>query len=142
MGATRIALLALETLHELQPLLLGLATQLLQLLCHAEVGLELPTILVGFLESLRDLKANAPELHSLFSEYRVVRRNDYVYEVVLYPMHYSVPVRIGARVDPGMLQYALMMLDMLEREGKLAGAVELDFRSGEGVLRMREDRRG
>ena len=108
----------------------------------ARTGLELPSILVEFLESLRELKMHSPEMYGLFSEYRVVRKNDYVYEVVLYPMHYSVPVRVGTTIDAGMLQYVLMMLDMLNREGRLAGATELDFRSGEGVLRMKGDDRG
>ena len=108
----------------------------------AEIGLQLPGVLVEFLESLRTLKLQSPELYGLFSEFRVVRKNDYVYEVVLYPMHYALPVRIGARIEASMVQYIVMMLDMLEREGRLGGAEELDFRTGEGVLRMREDERG
>jgi POTRA domain, FtsQ-type len=108
----------------------------------ADIGLQLPGLLVGFLESLRTLRDDSPELYALFSEYRVVRKNDSSFDVVLYPMHFSVPVRIGATIDAGMVQYIVMMLDMLRRDGRLEAAAELDFRSGEGVLRAKGDDRG
>ena len=103
----------------------------------ADIGLRLPDLLVGFLESLGKLRDDAPELYALFSVYRLVRKNDSAFDVVLYPMHFSVPVRIGTRIDAGMVQYIVMMLDMLRREGRLEDAAELDFRSGEGVLRAK-----
>ncbi|MFW5742866.1 MAG: hypothetical protein ACOC2D_06265, partial [Spirochaetota bacterium] len=56
----------------------------------------------------------------------------------LYPMHYALPVRIGTSIDEDMIQYVMMMLDVLHREGRLSSLVELDFRNGEGVLRTRE----
>ena len=102
----------------------------------------LPDLVVGFLESLRTLRDEAPELYALFSEYRIVRKNDSAFDVVLYPMHFAVPVRIGTRIDAGMVQYIVLMLDMLRREGRLKEAAELDFRTGEGVLRARGDDRG
>jgi len=108
----------------------------------ADVGLRLPTLLVGFLESLRTLRDDTPELYALFSEYRVVPKNESTFDVVLYPMHFSVPVRIGTRIDAGMVQYIVMMLDMLRREGRLDDVAELDFRSGEGVLRAKGGDRG
>jgi len=108
----------------------------------ASVGLVLPELLSGFLHSLRALKAEAPELFGLISEYRVVRKNDGAYDVVLYPMHFDVPVRIGRTIDAGMLQYVVMTLEMLKREGRLEGVAEIDFRSGEGVLRPEGGDRG
>lgn len=108
----------------------------------AEIGLRLPDLLVGFLKSLRTLQVDSPELYALFSEYRVVRKNESAFDVVLYPMHYSVPVRIGTTIDAGMVEYIVMMLDMLRREGRLEDAAELDFRSGEGVLRTKGGDRG
>ena len=100
-----------------------------------DTGLELPALVVDFLTQLRELKMSSPELYRLFSEFRIVRKNDYAYEVVLYPMHYPLPVRIGTSIDADMIQYVMMMLDVLQSEGKLSTLAELDFRSGEGVLR-------
>ncbi|MFW5688433.1 MAG: cell division protein FtsQ/DivIB [Spirochaetota bacterium] len=99
------------------------------------VGLTLPRLLVDFLAQLREIKMNDPALYRLFSEYRVVQKNAYAFEVVLYPMHYQVPVRIGTSITADMIQYVMMTLDVLHSEGRLSSLVELDFRSGEGVLR-------
>lgn len=104
-----------------------------------EVGLQLPALVVDFLRELRALRVHHPGLYRLFSEYRIVQRNEYVYEVVLYPMHFALPVRIGTSIDADMVQYVMMMLDVLEREGRIDGLRELDFRSGEAVLRPREN---
>lgn len=105
----------------------------------ARPGLELPQLMVKFLHDLRQLKDESPALFDLFSEYRIVRKNDFAYEVVLYPMHFSVPVRIGTSINSDMVQYIMMMLDMLRREGRLESVSELDFRTGEGVLTTKED---
>ena len=105
-----------------------------------DVGLQLPSLVVDFLRQLRQIRMDEPALFRLFSEYRIVQKNDFAYEVVLYPMHYPVPVRIGTSIDADMIQYVMMMLDVLQRDGRLASAAELDFRSGEGVLRPRETR--
>jgi cell division protein FtsQ len=102
-----------------------------------DLGLKLPQFLVDFLTQLRAIKMNRPELYRLFSEYRVVRKNEYAFEVVLYPMHYRLPVRIGTSIDADMIQYVMMMLDVLQKEGRISSLAELDFRSGEGVLRPR-----
>ena len=103
-----------------------------------DLGLKLPALVVEFLGQLKRIRMQSPELYRLFSEYRVVRKNEYAYEVVLYPMHYALPVRIGTSIDEDMIQYVMMMLDVLQREGRLSTLAELDFRSGEGVLRPRE----
>lgn len=104
-----------------------------------DVGLQLPTLVVDFLGQLRRFKMEAPGLYRLFSEYRIVQRNEYAYEVVLYPMHYPLPVRIGTSIDADMIQYVLMMLDVLQQEGRIASLAELDVRSGEGVVRAKAD---
>ncbi len=104
-----------------------------------DVGLQLPTLVVDFLRQLRRIRVEDPALYRLFSEYRIVQKNEYAYEVVLYPMHYRLPVRIGTSIDADMIQYVMMMLDVLQREDRLSSLAELDFRSGEGVLRPRDD---
>ena len=107
-----------------------------------EPGLQLPPMVVDFLRQLRRIRMNDPALYGLFSEYRIVQRNEFAYEVVLYPMHYQLPVRIGTSIDAEMIQYVMMMLDVLHREGRISQFAELDFRSGEGVLRPRDERSG
>ncbi|TVQ26333.1 MAG: FtsQ-type POTRA domain-containing protein [Spirochaetaceae bacterium] len=109
---------------------------------EASIGLQLPDLVVAFLQELRAFKLNNPELYELFSEYRIVRKNDYAYDIVLYPMHFPVPVRMGASISADMVQYVLMMLDMLRSEGVLHTVAELDVRTGDGIVRYREARDG
>lgn len=104
----------------------------------AEPGVRLPELVVDFLSQLHQIRMSNPGLLELFSEFRIVRKNDYAYEVVLYPMHYPVGVRIGTSINPEMIEYVMMMLDVLRNEGRLAAIEELDFRGGEGVLRLRD----
>ena len=101
-------------------------------------GMTLPSLVVDFLADLREFRLEAPELFTLFSEYRIVRKNDYAYEVVVYPMHYELPVRIGTTINAEMIQYVLMVLEYLRRDGQIPSLAELDFRNGEGVLISRE----
>ena len=104
----------------------------------ATVGLRLPPLVVDFLVQLRRIRMDSPQLYGLFSEYRIVQKNEYAYEVVLYPVHYQLPVRIGTSIDADMIEYVIMMLDILQNDGRISSLVELDFRSGEGVLRSRQ----
>ena len=82
---------------------------------------------------------DALPIYRLFSEYRIVQKNEYAYEVVLYPVHYRLPVRVGTSIDADMIEYVMMMLDLLQKEDRIATLSELDFRSGEGVLRSRNE---
>lgn len=107
-----------------------------------DLGIQLPALVVDFLTQLREIKLNSPELYGLFSEYRIVQKNDYAYEVVLYPVHYRLPVRIGTSIDADMIEYVMMMLDLLQKQNRIAALSELDFRSGEGVLRPRNEQGG
>ncbi len=104
----------------------------------AEPGIRLPELVQEFLAQVHSVRMTDPSLLSLFSEFRIVPRNDYVYEVVLYPMHYPVEVRIGTSFEAEMIEYIMMMLDVLRSEGRLESVSEIDFRGGEGVLRYRE----
>jgi cell division protein FtsQ len=105
---------------------------------EAAVGLQLPAVVVDFLTQLRHLQLHNPELFALFSEFRIVPRNEHTFEVVLYPMHFPVPVRTGSEISAEMIQYTIMMLDMLRAQGELPLVEELDLRANDAVVRYRE----
>jgi hypothetical protein len=102
------------------------------------LGLQLPPLIVGFLDELDEFRLEAPNLYRLFSEYRVVRLNDHACEVVAYPMHFAVPVRIGTGIDQEKVEYILIMLDTLRASGELDQVAELDVRGRDGVVRYKE----
>lgn len=101
-------------------------------------GVQLPAMLTEFLADVRALKMDHPVLFDQISEYRIVRTGDHSFEVVLYPVDYGTPVRIGSEVDGSLCTYIIMVLDAFERDGRLDEIEEFDFRTGEIVYRTKE----
>lgn len=101
-------------------------------------GVQLPAMLHEFLADVQQLKMDHPVLYDQISEYRIVRTGDHSFEVVLYPVNYGTPVRIGSEVDGSLCTYIIMVLDAFERDGRLDEIAELDFRTGEVVYRTKE----
>ncbi|MFP4373632.1 MAG: cell division protein FtsQ/DivIB [Spirochaetaceae bacterium] len=101
-------------------------------------GVQLPSMLHEFLSDIRRVKMEHPELFDQISEYRIVRTGDHSFDVLLYPVSYGTPVRIGSEVDGSLFRYIIMVLDALDRDGRLAEIEELDFRTGQIVYRTKE----
>jgi cell division protein FtsQ len=101
-------------------------------------GVQLPPMLHEFLADVRRLKMDHPVLFDQISEYRIVRTGDHSFDVLLYPVSYGTPVRIGSEVDGSLCKYIIMVLDALDRDGRLAEIEELDFRTGQIVYRTKE----
>ena len=83
-------------------------------------GVQLPPMLHEFLADVRRLKMDYPVLFDQISEYRIVRTGDHSFDVLLYPVSYGTPVRIGSEVDGSLCKYIIMVLDALDRDGRLA----------------------
>jgi hypothetical protein len=101
-------------------------------------GVQLPGMLHEFLGDVQQLKLDHPVLFDQISEYRIVRTGEQSFDVVLYPVGYNTPVRVGSEVDGSLCKYIIMVLDAFEREGRLAEIEELDFRGDEIVFRTKE----
>jgi cell division protein FtsQ len=59
-------------------------------------------------------------------------------EFLLYLVSSPVPVRARGSLDERLLQYSLLAQDLLSNQGILNDILELDFRGGEVVYRMKE----
>jgi cell division protein FtsQ len=81
--------------------------------------------LFGNLETLR---ASSPELLSAFSEIEVSQRAFDAYDLILYPVHSQIRVRLGAHINADTLRYTLLLLDVCRSKRYERG--ELDFRTG------------
>lgn len=101
-------------------------------------GMVLPEVLIRFLEDIEEIKRTSPVLLTLISEFKFIKKDGSRYEVLMYPEHYRVPVRIGDRLDERTLNYILMVLDVVLRQGMSDGLEEIDFRSGDVAFRKRE----
>lgn len=101
-------------------------------------GVHLPDSLLPVLRSLETLREAGPELLSAFSELRLVRRPYGELELLLYPLHYRVPVRTPLVLNVDLLRSIILVLDVVENQGLSSTISELDFRTGTVVYRVKE----
>jgi cell division protein FtsQ len=106
------------------------------------VGMRLPDQVKPLLSELGWLRHSEPELYSLLSEIRVVSRPGDRLELLLFPVHRRVRIRMGSSLQPSAIRNALMVIDVFSDEGMLDRIRELDLRTGEVVYSMKEDGSG
>ncbi len=106
---------------------------------RVEAGMKLPSILVSFLEDLERLHSEAPTLYRLISEVKFVKNDSTEYEVILFPSHYRVRVRIGPSLNKELLTYIMLVLDVISGRGMEDEVVEVDFRTDHVVYRVEGD---
>ena len=99
-------------------------------------GARLPLPLCSFLEDLESIRIASPELYSLISEIKFVKKNGMDYDVVLFPVNSKIRVRIGKELNIKTLKYIIMMLDVIAKQPAMSNLKEIDMRSGEVVYRM------
>lgn len=104
------------------------------------VGTRLPEILSHVVARLYALRVEEPGLFDAISEIRVDPRAAGEFDLLVYTKSFRVPVRMGSDLTVESFSYALMILDVLVQQGTADGVSEVDFRSGEIVYRMKEDK--
>jgi len=100
------------------------------------LGMRLPPEFTPFLAALDRIRLSAPELLGAVSEIRVHQRPYDGYELVVYPAHHPVRVKIGAELNEEGLRYMMLVLDVLASRG--IEADEIDFRTGTASYRTKE----
>ena len=103
---------------------------------NPQLSMRLPAALVPLVESLSVIANNAPELLATISEIRVERKPWEGFDIVLYPVHSSIKVRLENTLNEDVLRYVLLMLSVLEENS--SKPEEIDFRSGMGSYRIGE----
>ena len=89
-------------------------------------GMKLPAMFVSFFKQLERIGTNAPELLTAVSELRINPKPFDGYDLILYPVHRKVSVRI-LELNEDLLRYTLLMVDVLA--SREPGIETLDFRS-------------
>jgi len=106
------------------------------------LNMRLPASLVSLTESIKQLSVNAPQLLSAISEIRIEEKIWDGYDLVIFPVHSSIRVRIENNLTEDTLRYMLLMLDVFEGDSSPAGIAnrpqEIDFRSSMGSYKSRE----
>ena len=101
------------------------------------LGDQLPHVYASLFADLKALRERAPSLYRLVSEVRILPSNGTGgFDTLLYLTNSPVPVRARGAIDESLLKYALMVLDLLSKQGIVKDIQELDTRSGDVVYRI------
>jgi cell division protein FtsQ len=100
------------------------------------LGMRLPAVFGSFLSDLEEIGTNAPELLGAFSEIRINRKPFDGFDLILYPLHNLVKVRVGNTLSEDILRYVMLMLDVFHVQDLNSG--EIDFRSGMASYTVKE----
>jgi cell division protein FtsQ len=90
-------------------------------------GMRLPGLFIPLFAELEKIETSAPELLGAVSELRINRKLFDDYDLILYPVHKRIKVRLS-EINEDLLRYTLLIVDVLgAREDEID---TLDFRSG------------
>jgi len=103
---------------------------------NPKLGMRLPAGLIPLVESLFELSHSSPELLSAISEIRIEQKAWDGFDLVLYPVHSSIRVRMENSLTEDGIRYMLLILDVFNDSSEKP--VEIDLRSGMGSYRVRE----
>jgi len=117
-----------ESLEENFPVISGIE--------NPRLGMHLPAALIPLVENLSRIAETSPELLSAISEIKIERKTWDGYDLVLYPVHSSIKVRVENNLTEDMLRYTLLMLNVFEND--INKPQEIDFRSGMGSYKIKE----
>ena len=99
-------------------------------------GMRMPKDLCSFLEDMEGIKRLSPDLYSLISEVKFIRKGSTDYEVLLFPKNYKTRIRIGSGIDDRLLKYIVMVLEVISEQPGMEKLEEIDFRTGDIVYRL------
>jgi len=90
-------------------------------------GMRLPAMFITLFRELEKIQASAPALLEAVSEIRINRKAFDSFDIVLYPVHKRISVRLS-ELNEDLLRYSILMVDVLASKDE--GIESLDFRSG------------
>jgi cell division protein FtsQ len=103
---------------------------------NPQLNMRLPSALVPLSENLSKIATSSPELLAAISEIRIERKAFDGYDLLLFPVHSSIKVRLDNNLSEDALRYMLLMLNVFEDSSPKPQ--EIDFRSGMGSYRVKE----
>ncbi|MDR2371227.1 MAG: FtsQ-type POTRA domain-containing protein [Treponema sp.] len=99
-------------------------------------GMRLPAVFGPLLENIEKIGGGAPELLEAVSEIRINRKPFDGFDLVLYPVHNPVRVRLESDLSEDMLRYALLMIDVFK--SRHTDLDEIDFRTATASYTVKE----
>lgn len=105
---------------------------------NIEYGMKLAPAFIELATSLSEIARAEPGLSAAISELRFIARDGSLPEVLLYPAHYHLPVRLPTSFNSETVKSFLLVLDVVENGGLSDSISELDFRTDTYVLKTKE----
>jgi len=103
---------------------------------NPQLNMRLPAGLKPLVESISVIASSSPELLAAISEIRIEQKAFDGYDLVLYPVHSPIKVRIENNLTEEVLKFTLLMLNVFESGSQKPE--EIDFRSGMGTYKIKE----
>ena len=103
---------------------------------NVQLNMRLPSALIPLVENLCHMGTSSPELLSSISEIRIERKVWDGFDLVIYPVHSSIKVRVENNLTEDTLRYMLLMLNVFDND--IQKPQEIDFRSGMGSYKIKE----
>jgi len=103
---------------------------------NPRLNMRLPAALVPLTESIYGISSSSPELLAAISEIRIEHKAWEGFDLVLFPVHSDIKVRVENNLTEDLLRYVLLMLNVFENSSPRPE--EIDFRSGMGSYRIKE----
>ncbi|GHV61575.1 cell division protein FtsQ [Spirochaetia bacterium] len=100
------------------------------------LGARLPAMFGTFLANLQTIGDSAPELLGAISEIRINRKAFEGFDLVLYPVHNPVRIRLESDLNEETLRYVMLMLDVFA--SKDIELEEIDFRAETASYKIKE----
>jgi cell division protein FtsQ len=101
------------------------------------LGMRLPAAFASLLDDLEKIGTLSPELLGAVSEIRINRKPFDGFDILIYPVHYPVRVKLKNSLTENTLRYVMLLLDTLEAENSILPE-EIDFRSGVASYTVKE----
>ena len=101
------------------------------------LGMQLPAAMLPLFSRIGAISDEDPNIWKAISEISIARKSNDLYDLVLYPVHDSIRLRMGNDINKDSIYYALLMFDVSRQFGD-AIPDEIDVRSGIGVFNAKE----
>jgi cell division protein FtsQ len=119
---------------EAPPLWLPVVSGVLDNYPPPRLGMSLPALFLPLFSRIAAISDENPDIWRAISEIGVYRKSNYLYDLILYPVHDPIRLRMGSDITKDSIYYALLMFDVSRQFGS-SMPHEIDVRSGIGVFR-------
>jgi cell division septal protein FtsQ len=100
------------------------------------LGMQLPAAYLPLFSRIGAICDEDPRIWQAISEIGIAKKSDGLFDLVIYPVHDSIRLRMRSDISKDSIYYALLMFDVYRQIGD--SPYEIDVRSGLGVVKAKE----